>query len=371
MPKTLSDLKNTIKETTAKLVSVLNPRNRDVISRRFGLKTGKKETLESIGQSYGITRERVRQIEEVSLKQIKERLASNPDIKIKPFIVLAENLLEQTGGVINEQELFTRYFGDDGKNKNSETANAALVFLMILDGKLGKIPEDDKYNAFWAVSNDNSNAFKNSVESLVKALSKNEKPIAEAAVSDFSKKSGVSTKFISSSSLNSCLSISKEIGKNIFGHVGLTNWPEIKPRGVRDKSYLVLKKVGQPKHFREITSLINETFGDMADLSAGKAGGRIGRKANVQTVHNELIKDDRFVLVGRGLYGLTEWGYKAGTVKDVLVDLLKESAKPIKKNDLVAQVLSHRMVKENTILLNLQDSKTFKKVDEGYILVEA
>jgi hypothetical protein len=359
----MSDLKNTIRETTVRLISILNSRNRDVISRRFGLKTGKKETLESIGQSYGITRERVRQIEEASLKQMKEHLVSASDIKIKPFVALTENLLDQTGGVMNEEELFSKYFGHEtDKVKNAEAANSALVFLLILDAKLQRFPEDDRFTAFWAVSNENAQAFRDSVGSLVKVMSKNEKPVAETAVADFSKKAGVSTKFISTSSLNSYLSISKEIGKNIFSQVGLTSWPEIKPRGVRDKSYLVLKKDGKPKHFREITKLINDTFSDLTD-------GKAGRKANVQTVHNELIKDNRFVLVGRGLYGLSEWGYKSGTVKDVLVDLLKSSQKPIKKDELVAQVLSHRMVKENTILLNLQDSKTFKKDEEGYTLI--
>ncbi|MGD0976797.1 MAG: sigma factor-like helix-turn-helix DNA-binding protein [Minisyncoccia bacterium] len=347
-------MKNTIKETTVKLVAILNPRNRDVISRRFGLKTGKKETLESIGQSYGITRERVRQIEEASLKQMKDFLASATDVKVKPFIALAENILEQNGGVMNEQELFDKYFGSPVKNTASESANSSLVFMMALDGNLQRSPDDDQFNPFWAISAEHADAFRNSVASFVKALSKNENPVAETALADFTKKSGISSKYTSSIALNSYLSISKEIGKNIFGHVGLTSWPEIKPRGVRDKSYLVLKKVGEPKHFREITRLINDTFHD--------------RKANVQTVHNELIKDNRFVLVGRGLYGLSEMGYKAGTVKDVLVDLLKSASKPVKKTDLVAQVLSHRMVKENTILLNLQDSKVFKKTEDGYTL---
>lgn len=353
----MSDLKNTIKETTSKLIAVLNSRNRDVISRRFGLKTGKKETLESIGQSYGITRERVRQIEEASIRQVKDYLASNSDIKVQPYISLAENLLEQTGGVTSEEELFSRYFGDSNKNIANESAYASLAFLMVLTGNLKRTHEDDQFNSFWAMSDEHAGAFKNSVSTLIKALSKNDKPVAETAMADFTKKSGVATKFASSIAANSYLSISKEIGKNIFGHIGLTSWPEIKPRGVKDKSYLILKKVGDPKHFREITRLINETFHD--------------RKANVQTVHNELIKDNRFVLVGRGLYGLAEWGYKSGTVKDVLVDLLKSSDKPIKKTELIAQVLSHRMVKENTILLNLQDSKTFKKIEDSYTLVEA
>lgn len=351
----MPDLKNTIKDTAAKLVAVLSSRNKDIVSRRFGLKTGRKETLESIGKSYGITRERVRQIEEVSLKQIGENLNAANGSKVKPFVALAENILEQTGGVLREDEFFARFFGaGSGRPTNQETANAALVFILNFDGKLNRVAEDDKSEALWSLSDAHTEAFRNSVAAFVNALAKIQAPIAEAALADFSKKAGISAKHSSPASLASIMSISKAVGKNIFGQVGLTSWPDVKPRGVRDKSYLVLKKVSKPRHFREITELINEMFRD--------------RKANVQTVHNELIKDKRFVLVGRGMYGLAEWGYKAGTVKDVLVDLLRSSQKPVKREDLVAQVLTHRLVKENTILLNLQDSRTFRKTDEGYTL---
>jgi len=152
--------------------------------------------------------------------------------------------------------------------------------------------------------------------------------------------------------LDTCLSVSKTISKNIFDEVGLVSWPEVKPRGVKDKAYLVLKKAKSPKHFGDIAKLINEvSFSN--------------KKANVQTVHNELIKDGRFVLVGRGMYALSEWGYSSGTVKDVLVNILKKSQKPLAKASLVAKVMDARMVKENTILLNLQDSKTFSKKEDG------
>ena len=152
--------------------------------------------------------------------------------------------------------------------------------------------------------------------------------------------------------LSTYLTISKSVGKNIFNEVGLVSWPDIRPKGVRDKAFLVLKKENSPKHFGDIAKLIN-------------VAGFQGKKANVQTVHNELIKDKRFVLVGRGMYALSEWGYKSGTVKDVLVDLLKNSSKPMAKTALLTKAMNARMVKENTILLNLQDSRTFIKNEDG------
>jgi len=350
------NLNNSIRGVVGQLLSVLNTRNKDVISRRFGLKTGKKETLESIGKSYGITRERVRQIEEVSLRQIREGFDSGSVAKIKPFVNLAENILEQGGGSVREEHLFAKFSGI----AKESPANAALVFFLSLDSKFQRFAEDDDFNTFWSLSKQHAESFGDSMSSFIASLNKEKTPIAEAALVEFYKKSGASFKDVTSAVVDSYLSISKNIAKNNFGQVGLTSWPDIKPRGVRDKAFLVLKRDGKPKHFREIAQLINSaSFND-------------GRRANVQTVHNELIKDKRFVLVGRGLYGLVDWGYKAGTVKDVIIDLMRLSNKPLHKKDIVAQVLSHRLVKENTILLNLQDPKTFEKKGDGvYVLREA
>ena len=351
----MPNLTATIRGVVGQVLGVLSTRNKDVISRRFGLKTGKKETLESIGKSYGITRERVRQIEEVSLKQIRVNLNNGMTAKVKPFVSLAENILEQAGGVSREDNLFAKF---SGVAKESP-ANAALVFFLSLDGRLKKFAEIDDLHAFWALSDQHAESFKKSLSVFVNALESEGTPIAESAVVDFYKKSGASLKDVTPVTVASYLSISQNIAKNNFGQLGLVNWPDIKPRGVRDKAFLVLKRDGKPKHFREITQFINATGFD-------------ARRANVQTVHNELIKDKRFVLVGRGLYGLAEWGYKAGTVKDVIADLLRSAGQPMHKKEIVAQVLSHRLVKENTILLNLQDSKTFDKKGNGvYALKEA
>ena len=204
------------------------------------------------------------------------------------------------------------------------------------------------------MSKQHADLFKESASKLVSALGKERKPLTESELASLAEKNTVNTR-----DLNVFLTVSKELGRNVFGEIGLVSSAEVKPKGVRDKAYLVLKKEKQPKHFSEIAKLINVT-------------GFSARKANVQTVHNELIKDQRFVLVGRGMYGLSEWGYRPGTVKEVLVDILKSSSKPLIKADLVAKVLDSRMVKENTILLNLQDSKVFSKREDGtYILRKA
>jgi RNA polymerase primary sigma factor len=53
------------------LGKALKDKEKDILCRRFGITTGKMETLEEIGEDYGVTRERVRQIEERALKKLK------------------------------------------------------------------------------------------------------------------------------------------------------------------------------------------------------------------------------------------------------------------------------------------------------------
>lgn len=345
----MANSSSAITKTAALLMKSLSSRNRDIISRRFGLKTGKKETLESIGKSYSITRERVRQIEEFSLNQLAKSVSGSPDIA--KYVSLAKEILTGNGGVMKESEMFKAFSGNDKEN----VVNASLVFVLALAGEPAstvggpvRFGENDSFHSFWAADKQSADLFKSNTSEVVGILEGNKSPVATAELASFVANSGVR----GTKDFNMLLNISKELGKNVFGEVGLVSWAEVRPKGVRDKAYLILKKESQPKHFSEIAKLINET-------------GFSSKKANIQTVHNELIKDSRFVLVGRGMYGLSEWGYKPGTVKDVLIDVLRGSSKPLAKADLVAKVMNARMVKENTILLNLQDSKVFSKKEDG------
>jgi hypothetical protein len=87
--------------------------------------------------------------------------------------------------------------------------------------------------------------------------------------------------------------------------------------------------------------------------------------ANPATVHNELILDPKYVLIGRGIYGLKEWGFKEGVVQDVIRDILAENG-PLTKEQLTEKVLANRMVKKTTINLALMNKDIFEKVGDKY-----
>src|SRR3989344_100315 len=339
----------------AKLTKGLSPKTKDIFDRRFGVKVPRQtkaskgqvvkiETLESIGKSLGITRERVRQIEEVGFTFVRK---NNKETLDKLFGEL-NAYLQKKGGFAKEEVVLEDLGGE--KNK------PYVLFLLTLgQGQFSRVCGKKEYHYFWASSQNPENRVKETLYSLVSDIKSHGNLLTDKELfANFAFKYNVDNE-----ALNSYLEISKRIQKNKEGKIGLIDWPEIKPRGVKDKAFLVFKDNKKPLHFRHITELI-----DKLEYSPGK-------KTHAQTVHNELIKDERFVLVGRGTYALSEWGYVPGTIKDIITKVLKEKQEPAHQEDIVKEVLSQRLVTKNTILMNLNNKKYFQKSSDGkYFLIQ-
>lgn len=326
-----------------KLTKSLSPKTKDVFDRRFGAKTGNPETLEAIGKTFGITRERVRQIEEAGFNLIRKNNKEALDAVFTDF----ENYFSEQGGFKKEDNVLEELGG--------KKARPYVLFLLTLGAKFSRVCEKKDYHYFWSNLPNAQTKVKETLNSLVSEMKKIGKPILkENFYSQVASKQGLSDK-----ATLSYLEVSKRIQSNEEGLLGLIEWPEIKPRGVKDKAYLVFKKHRKPLHFTNVASLIDEL--DYTPTN---------KKTYPQTVHNELIKDARFVLVGRGTYALSEWGYVPGTIKDVIAKVLKENNGSVHKDELLKQVLAQRLVAKNTVLMNLNNKKHFKKDDnDKYFLV--
>lgn len=313
------------------LLKDLSERQREVISRRFGLESGERETLESIGRDFKVTRERIRQIENSGLSKLKEKV----NLLGKVFQYFTEEL-KRSGDLKKEETLLSQL---GGKNYQPH-----VFFLLTLGDQFQRFSETEEFHSLWTINPESVKLAKETINSFYQKLKEINRPIK---LEEYE----ISPK-LTPQVLQSYLEISKIVQKNKEGFYGLKDWPEINPRGVKDKAYLVFKKEKRPLHFTEVAKLIGPT-------------------ALVQTVHNELIKDPRFVLVGRGLYALKEWGYEEGQVKDIILKILKEAGRPLLKEEIIEKVLKQRFVKESTIWLNLNNKKYFVKTPEGkYIAKE-
>lgn len=329
------------KQITKKLVKILPERSQDVINKRYGLGLiSNTLTLEAIGKEYGITRERVRQIEENSLQTIRK---SDEFKKNEEVFSELHGVIMEMGSLISEEELL------DHLSKNESVRNH-LHFLFVLGNEFKKAKEDEHFKHRWHVDQSITEQVELAIRNLYKGLAK------DALVSD----SEIIESFLAHATkipqehrkdeiIRRWLNISKKIGRNPLGEWGRAESPNINVKGIRDYAFLVIRRHGSPIHFREVAEQINKLF---------------DKKAHVATCHNELIKDPRFVLVGRGLYALTDWGYASGVVRDVINNILEKHG-PLTKDEIISKVLKERYVKENTILVNLQNQKYFSKDKQG------
>jgi len=329
------------KQSVKKLLLALPERSRDIIIKRYGLgKNPDLMTLDAIGKSYGITRERVRQIENHALAAIRKSKNYSDE---KPVFDEIEKIINGLGGIVVEQDLL------DHVSKDS-SVQSCINFLLVVGHPFNKIKEDEDFKHRWFIDNNLAEKIQGSLKKLYENLKDDELISEQEMIKTFlGYIEDVSEQYRTEEIAKRWLDLSKKISKNPLGEWGKTSSANISIKGVRDYAYLVIRKHGSPIHFKEVAKAITTVF---------------NKKAHVATTHNELIKDPRFVLVGRGLYALSEWGYISGVVKDVIKKVLEKNG-PMTKKEIVEKVMKERYVKENTIVINLQNKKYFTKNKDG------
>lgn len=315
----------------AELLVQLPERTRDILLRRYGVLDGRARTLEEIGKEYHITRERVRQVVGNALSVLAEQ-ESAPDVQ--KIMARIQSTLSEKSGIMKSGELIGKLADGDERERG-----ALMVFLECLPVCGTEKEALHRYEVCFL----NGFLFSEWEEMhrvVVKLLEAAGEPLSlEELHTRFAKQYPAYSK----DRLLHFLLISREAGQNVFGKWGLAKWSEIRPRGMREKAHLVLKMTQKPLHFREIARLI-----DAYGLQNGKK-----KKSHPQTVHNELIKDKRFVLVGRGMYALSDWGYQRGTVREVIERVLRQAGKPLEREEILTRVLTVRQVKKSTVVINL------------------
>ncbi|MDD5289760.1 MAG: sigma factor-like helix-turn-helix DNA-binding protein [Patescibacteria group bacterium] len=345
-------------EIVTNLLSLIKTREAEILRLRFGL-DGEEQTLESIGQKMGLTRERVRQIE----NNARANVIKHKDFQglIDPVKDVMVSALEEQGGVSSRDRVARSVILEEEINKNRKF----LEFL--IDNFVDEI-KDIKHEHFldgWYLNEENLSLAAGLIEETKKLVAERNKLMMEE---DLLKEMTKLPSYANNKEkidalveknqgdLNkvflSYLDLARGLDKTPFQQWGLTDWRHVRPRRVNDKIYLILDWYKKPMHFREIAQKINEVY-------------KNDKPSHPATVHNDLISDERFVLIGRGVYALKEWGYEGGTVADIVERVLNEKG-PLSREEVITEVLKQRDVKTNTILLALSDKEAFEKVEGKY-----
>lgn len=340
--KATIDLKSTVNDV---LAIIDQEREREIITRRFGL-YDRKETLEQIGELLGITRERVRQLEKAILIRLKIAAEDNKIPASTSLEKIFIRHLAEMGRIARVSDLTDTLLG----KKTDARDRAHVAFIAELSPNLTVVNENDNYHhAVGIAEYGDEKKIRNQVDEIVKTIKKHGEPLTIEQLHE-------QLSYEHPDHVRALASVSKLLA-HLKDNWGLVKWPTVNPKNIRDKIYVILAENEKPLHFSEIAEAIKDSDFKRKDVTT-------------QAIHNELIKDKRFVLIGRGIYALDSWGFSKGTVADIITDVLKNASEPLHRDEIVKRVLKSRQVKETTILLNLQSKSQFKRVAKATYALE-
>lgn len=323
---------------------VLTGKEKDVIVQRFSLDNKPRRTLESIGQHFSVTRERIRQIEKIALGKLRRTVQTT---RLNTVNEIAGRFLEECGGVVLETKLISRVLNEID---STDDVDANIIRLALnINPLVVSTEKTNVYKPFWRLKLIDLALVNTLISAGLKVLKKKADVMSDG-------KMVVQIRQLLGDKLESCtdplivsvMEVDKRVKRIDDIGFGLMTWRHINPKSIRDKAYIVLKLEKKPLHFIDIANKISDAGFDK-------------KVVTVQAVHNELIRYEQFVLVGRGLYALKEFGYHRGTVADVIEDLLRKKS-PLTKQEIIEGVLKQRHVKKGTISLNLQKNSQFVRV---------
>lgn len=332
------------KTVTKDLLSALPDRVRRVLTDRFGLQgAGKGRTLEAIGKEYGITRERIRQIESGGITAVRESAGYTTHAQSLEEL---KKTIQELGGILSEQTIL-------GTLPKNEAERNHVLFILTVGHHFTDKREDADFHRRWHVDASLAESVESALSELYASLEASALLPEDEFLGEFTKalkNAGIKNR--DEETLQRWLGISKRLGRNPLGEWGRTESPHVRIKNTRDFAFLTLKRHGSPMHFTEVAKGIRELF---------------RREAHPATTHNELIKDGRFVLVGRGLYALKEWGYAPGVVREVIRNILERDG-VLSREEIIDRVKRERYVKDATIVVNLQHSEFKRQPDGRYAL---
>ena len=355
------------------MLSRLSDREQSVLRQRYQLTADLKQnsTLKEIGDSYKITRERVRQIEREAVRKLVT-LKSESDFAfaLKDLETALVKYFERNGGLVRQDQLLDSYIRTNHDLQDLHP-NAYLFAMEYLFDSVEKIDDHDKFYTVWKLTElelSHVAELLTAVEDALRVKNElfSEKDIIELAKTQVPDQLEIAlNNYLNSHSdlsydqlLVSYLNAASMIEKNILDQWGLAEWQKVRPKKLADKIMLVFEKETKPLHFRDIAEKINQAGFDHKNICPA-------------TVHNELIANNNYVLIGRGIYALKDWGYTTGTVAEIIETILAKANEPMTKDEIIESVLKQRQVNKSTVYLTLINKDQFERNDQGkYFLVK-
>lgn len=335
----------TIVKSFEDILKSLSEKERNVIERRVWINSD-KETLQNIGNSFSpaITRERVRQIEDSGIKKIGRIIKATLLTEIQNFSI---DFIKLHGWVISKNRLINNVIKE---LKIEWDVNHSIIEMIIQsDFEIKKSKQKLGCQIYFYLPSIQKNDIENIYKEALKILKKKKDVITKSVL--FENIIANINKDVPITFIDSSIELFDDIVYWEENLVWLTKWKILNPKTLKDKAIYVMKKEKTPMHFVEISNKITQMLEE---------------KVKVNTIHNELIRNNEFVLIWRWIYALKEWWFNPGTVLDVISSILEKNWEPMSTEEITKEVLKIRNVKQTTIYMNLQNKKAIERVGRNY-----
>lgn len=345
-------IKVDIEKTNLKDVLIYcKPKERLVLIRKFGLDGNKETPLQRIGKEYNLTRERIRQIEMQALMRFRRLIVGN-DTYMR-VLEEAKKILDSQAGILREEKLIAKMI-----NKGIfKFTKQELKLILVSDFDVTYLKRNKLIDRSFYLEPLYEDLLTKMTHFMLDHFSKRKSSqdlyefigyMKELFVRDFSEVHYIHNDLFYINFFETVRGI------NVFdGKIGLPTFPDVNPKTIKLKILYTMRRINKPIHYQELPAKIMEWFPQ--------------KNIKLNTVHNELVKNnDIFVNLGLGIYGLKEWGYEGGMVKDILVRIFEKNDRPMNVKELCKEMLKEKMVSPNTVMLNLQKYKNmFRRVEKG------
>lgn len=329
-----------------------NDKAKEIIKKRYGLINGERQTLEEIGESYGITRERIRQIQAKALKNMKHPIS----VAKKPLLELMEKILFQNGGLLSAEEADIKVpealggMIDDGSSVLDLLCDLELIqscrigdiviYSPLFDGvKLDILSEK-------IIASVKKEDLGLDVLSIVKKIE-----LFKKITDDRFDPQSFVFRYCRTDPRIEEIGLASASPETIFkhytsGYFAKKSWVVLMKR--------VLEQEQMPLHFTEITNKVNDLMGNSE------------RQVDVRRAHSIMIEDEAFAHSGvNGTYGLTAWGLRKELTPQLIEECMKKAGFPLHWKQIYNYVSKYKNTKPANITTCLETNRLFKKVDTG------
>lgn len=346
MSNTVLNNKSIVK-SFEEILKSLSEKERSVIEKRVWL-NWEKETLQNIWNSFSpsITRERVRQIEDSWIKKIGRIIKATLLTKIQERAI---HFIWIHWWVISRDRLINNIIKD---LQIEDDVNSSILEIIIQsDFEIKKSKQKLWCQIYFHLPNITKSNIDNVYKEAIKVLKRKKDVMDKTSLFEIISDNLKEQWKINIIFIDSCLELFDDIVYWEENLVWLTKWKILNPKTLKDKAIYVMKKEKLPMHFVDISNKITDMLEE---------------KVKVNTIHNELIRNNEFVLIGRWIYALKEWWFNPWTVLDVITSILEKNWEPMSTEEITKEVLKTRNVKQTTIYMNLQNKKVIERVGRNY-----